>query len=183
MVAVRDERTRQVLLGSGVIVGATLAICGSLLGWRYVPGWVGEWVGMMLGIMTTPFFMEASFVILGLVLVVGLNSWRRKRAGDELVYLEEIDGPDAPADLPDHAKWAIYRDQPLPGENPSLRERAEGALAIGDHVQAAECFAAMEADELKCPEVLEMRMALAEACGRSELAADLAAELWRQRSK
>lgn len=171
------------LAGTGVILGATFAICAALLGWRFVPGWVGEWIGMMIGVMTTPFFMEASFVILGLVVVVGLNTWRRKRAGEELVYLEEIDGPEVPADLPDHAKWAIYREPPLPGETPTLREQAEGAMAIGDHAQAAECFAAMEAEELKTPEILELRLALAEACGRSDLAADLADELGQIRSK
>jgi hypothetical protein len=62
---------------------------GMLLGWRFIPGWVGESVGTLAGIMSTPFFMEASFILIGLVIVLSLNTWRRNREGDELVFLDE----------------------------------------------------------------------------------------------
>jgi hypothetical protein len=172
-----DERIKQVMAGACLVLGIAVLVVASLLGWRYIPGWVGEWLGAMIGVMTTPFFMEASFLILGLAIVVGLNGWRRRRLGDELVYLEEIDEAAVTDPLPERVKWAIYQKKPLAGEVPSLREQAEGAVAIGDFEQAAECIAAMDAAELRERPVLEIRLALARASGRMELAGELEAEL------
>jgi hypothetical protein len=172
-----DNRARQLAVGVGILVILTVVVCGVLIGWRYLPGLLGEWIGMMIGVMTTPFFLEASFVIIGLTVVVAINHWRQKRDGDELVYLEQVDGPDVPPGMPEHAKWAVYRQQPLAGEIPTLRAQAEGALAIGDFDSAAEAIAAMTDAELKTPETLALRIELANATGRSGLAGLLEAEL------
>ena len=67
------------------------------------------------------------------MIVISLNIWRQRKDGDEFVYLEQVAGPDAPADLPEHAKWAVYRQKPLDPEAPSLLAQAEGAFAIGDY--------------------------------------------------
>ena len=83
-----DKRVKEIAVGAGILAVLTLGVCGTLVGWRYLPGLLGEWVGMMVGVMTTPFFMEASFVILGLTVVLALNYWRQRRAGDEWVDLE-----------------------------------------------------------------------------------------------
>ena len=169
MARVLDERARQVLAAALLLLGLTLLVCGALLGWRHVPGLAGEWAGLVIGIMTTPFFMEASFLILGLVLVVALNSWHRKHAGDDFVYLEQVDDPRLGEPLPDSAGWAIYPTQPLVGEIPSLFEQAEGALAIGDFEQASQCLAAMDEATLRSRPTLELRLELARASGRHEL--------------
>ena len=167
-----DERVRQVVAGVALLLGITALVCGALMGWRFLPGLLGEWAGLMIGVMTTPFLMEASFVILGLFVVFGINHWRRKRNGDECVYLEELGDPH-PKGLPEHATWAVYLDKPLPGVTPTLREQAEGALEIGEIKEAAECIAAMDEDELAQPATLEVRMALAKATGRHDLAMEL----------
>jgi hypothetical protein len=172
-----ENRGRQLAVGVGILVLLTVAVCGVLIGWRYLPGLLGEWIGTMIGVMTTPFFLEGSFVVIFLTVVVAINSWRRKRDGDELVYLEQVEGPDVPPGMPEQAKWAVYRQQPLAGEIPTLRAQAEGALAIGDFDSAAEAIAAMTGAELKTPETLALRIALAKATGRSELAGQLEAEL------
>ena len=59
-----------------------------LLGWRSVPGVLGEWIGLMVGVVTSPFILETFFACLGLMLVLLVNHWRMKRSSDELVYLE-----------------------------------------------------------------------------------------------
>lgn len=171
-----ENRSRQILVGALILLGVTLSICGALIGSRYQKGLFGEWVSMMVGIMTTPFFMEASFVILGLIIVISINTWRRRRDGDELVYLERVEDADA-AGLPDHASWAVYPERPLAGEVPSHLAQAEGALAIGDFELAAEWIGAMSKDELNHPDCYEVRIALAEATGRIELAGQLRTEL------
>jgi hypothetical protein len=168
-----NERTIQIMVCAAILLALTLVVCGMLIGWRYLPGLLGEWTGFMVGIMTSPFFMEASFAVIGLTIVLAINHWRQKRAGDELMYLEQVEDP---AGLPDHAAWALYRD-PLKGEVPPLLVQAEGALAIGDHETAAECFAAMPEEELKRADVLAVRLDLARATGRIELAAQLEREL------
>lgn len=172
-----ENRLKQIAVGGGILVLLTLMVCGALLGWRYLPGLLGEWIGMMVGLITTPFFLEGSFVIIGLTLVMAINHWRRKRDGDELVYLEQVKGPDVPPDMPEQAKWAVYREAPLEGEIPSLQIQAEGALAIGDFETAAESFGAMSDEELRRPETLVLRLELAKATGRDDLAVQLENEL------
>ena len=172
-----DERVKQVVIGVSILVLLTVGVTGLLLGWRLLPGLLGEWVGTMIGIMTTPFFMEASFAILGLVTVISLNHWRQQKDGDDFVYLEQVTGPELPEDLPEHAKWAVYREKPLAGEDPSLLAQAEGAFAIGDFPATSEWIGAMGHDELKQPPTLRLRLDLAKATGRGDLAQQLEAEL------
>jgi hypothetical protein len=168
-----DERRTQILVCAAILLTLTLAMSGLLMGWRHLPGLLGEWTGFIVGIMTSPFFMEASFAVIGLTIVLAVNHWREKKSGDELMHLEQVE--DA-AGLPEHASWALYRE-PLAGEQPPLLAQAEGALAIGDHESAAECLAEMPEKDLKRADVLKVRMDLARATGRSELAAQLESEL------
>lgn len=178
-----DNRLKQVAVGVGILVVLTLLVCGALIGWRYLPGIFGEWIGMMIGVMTTPFFLETSFVIIGMMVVFALNHWQQKRDGDEFVYLEQLDGTDEPAGMPEHAKWAVYREKPLDGEIPSLLEQAEGALAIGDYESAAQCISAMSEAELKRVETLVLRLELAKATGRDGLVHQLESELRSSRGR
>lgn len=172
-----DNRLKQIALGSGVVLALAVLVCATLYGWRYLPGFLGEWVGTMIGAMTTPFLLEASFLVIGLCIVVWLNHWRRQKAGDELVFLEQVEVADVSDGLPDHAKWAVYREKPLAGETPSLLARAEGAMAIGDHAAAAECIAAMDGEELRRMETLTLRLELAKATGKAALALELEGEI------
>lgn len=89
MKQLHDERIKQVAVGVSLILTLTGVVLGLLLGWRSLPGLLGEWLGFMLGIMTTPFLLETTFVILGLIIVISLNTWRRQQEGDEFVQLDE----------------------------------------------------------------------------------------------
>jgi hypothetical protein len=180
MTKLHDERVRQVAVAAGILLTLTILVPGLLITWRFMPGFVGEWVGTVMGVLTTPFIMETSFLILGLVIVILINHWRQQKEGDEFVYLEQVTGPDVPKDLPDQAKWAVYREAPLEASPLSLRDRAEGALAIGDHAAASECIAAMPPEELNQPEILKLRRDLALATGKTELAADFERRLLEQ---
>ena len=139
MIVPRDERARQITVAAAILLGLALVICAVLLGWRHVPGLAGEWLGFVIGIITTPFFMEASFAVVGISVVLAINHWRQKRTGDDFRFLEQVKGG---AELPEHASWAIFPDKPLAVEFPTLQAQAEGAMAIGDHEEAAKFFAA-----------------------------------------
>jgi hypothetical protein len=173
MATTDDDRRRQIAAGAGILLAITAIVCGGLIGWRHLPGLLGEWLGLMIGIVTTPFILELSFAVLGLTVVLALNHWRQKRTGDELMYLEQVDEP---GNLPEHASWAVFRDPPLTGEEPSLLVQADGALEIGDYQTAAECLAALPEDELKLHEALSLRLKLARATGRADLAEKLDAQ-------
>jgi hypothetical protein len=164
----RDERVRQVIVGvailAGVLVVSTLI---RLLG--LLPGFAGEVFAMFAGFLSTPVFLEISFFVIGLLIVLAINHWRHKREGEEFVYLEQVSEPEA-KNLPEHAKFAIFPETPLPPETPDLLAQAEGAFAIGDYEATAEALAAMDETELACPETLKVRIALAKATGREELA-------------
>jgi hypothetical protein len=86
---VTENRGKQFLVGGAILFVVAAGFVSLLMYWRLIPGWVGESVGMVVGIMSTPFFMEASFVFLGFLIVVGLNIWRRHKEGDEFVTIEE----------------------------------------------------------------------------------------------
>jgi hypothetical protein len=171
---VRDERRQQVVAGLGVLA-AVAALIVAIAYARYLPGLAGEFFARVLGIVTTPFLLETSFFILGLVLVMSLNLWRQRRDGDEFVYLEEV--KDAPAGLPDQARWALYAGPPLDSVPPTKADLLEGAVAIGDHAQAVAILAAMDDAERARPEVMRQRIELARATGKDELALRLEREL------
>ncbi|MBK1883337.1 hypothetical protein JIN85_12995 [Luteolibacter pohnpeiensis] len=177
MEAEEGSRLRQVLVAALICGSIAILTCSLLLGWHYVPGFLGEWLGMIAGFISTPFLLEGSFALLGIFLVISLNSWRRHREGDEFVYLEQVDGPEVPANLPDSARWAVYTKAPLVGEEPSLLTRAEGTLAIGDHGATAELIAEMSESELRHPSVLALRRELARATGNHQAEQRLAREI------
>lgn len=172
-----QDRKKQIAAGACILLVLAAVVCGAIYGWRLLPGLLGEWVGTMIGVMTTPFILEASFVILGFVIVIGLNVWHRHREGDEWVYLEQVKSDELPADLPDQARWAVFRDPPPPGEEPDSLVRIEGALAIGDFASAADLLAEMDETELRKPEVLRLRLAMARMTGRTDLAGELGRQL------
>lgn len=91
-----ENRGKQVAVGGVIIFSLMSVVICFLAFWRYIPGWVGESVGKVAGIISTPFFMEASFILMGLGIVVLLNSWRRKKDGDDFVEFEaqEFQGKD-----------------------------------------------------------------------------------------
>ncbi|OYV07184.1 MAG: hypothetical protein CFE26_02375 [Verrucomicrobiales bacterium VVV1] len=164
----RDERVKQVIVAVAILLGVmVLSVAIRLAG--AAPGVLGEWFGMIAGFLSTPVLLEVSFFTIGLIIVVSVNHWRMKREGDEFVYLEQINEPELSVALPDQAKWAIYGEPPLPGEEPSLLDQAEGALAIGDFDAATAAIGAMGSDELYRPEVKSVRIALAKATGREDL--------------
>jgi len=169
----KDARVRQVLVGLGVILGVVglFFLLAWATGW---PGFAGEFARMIAGVFTTPMLLEPAFLLLGLVIVLLINHWRHRREGSDWVYLEET--ADRP-DLPEHARFAVYRERPLPSGDPSPLVRAEGAMEIGDHAAAVEALAELSESELLAPEALALRIRLARATGHERLAGELAEKL------
>jgi len=172
-----DPRSRQLLIGLSILGVLILLVPAFYIVWHFVPGLFGEWLGVIAGVMSTPFLLEIFFIILGLIIVVGINQLRQRREGDEFVYLEQIEDPSAPADIPDHSKFAIYGKRPLEGVQPSRIDDIEGAIEIRDHDQAAEWLAELGDDELKRPEVLALRLRLARETGKNDLAMRIESEI------
>ncbi len=178
----QDDRIPQILAGVGILLVLTVVVCGLLLGWPHLPGMLGEWFGIVIGIMTTPVILEISFAMIGLLIVLCLNIWRRQKAGDEFVYLDQVTGPDVPEDMPEHARWAIYREKFTDPKDPTSLEMAEGALAAGDHEAAAGWLGKLDPETLRLPEVLQLRLELARASGLHELAHRLHEEILIQKA-
>lgn len=88
-----EDRGKQIAVGGLIMLLISVCVISLLLFWRLIPGWVGETVGLLAGVVSTPFFLEATFALLGFLIVVLLNSWRRKAAGDEFVEVDEKDLP------------------------------------------------------------------------------------------
>jgi hypothetical protein len=165
-----ESRVMGIVKGVALLVLLSVVILIVLLGWRVLPGLLGEWVGMIVGLVSTPFILEFFFVTLGLVLVITINHFRQRREGDELVYLEQVEGPEGLEALPERSRWAVYPDAPLDGVAPGLLERAEGAWAIGEAEEALRWIAEMSPAELAAPATLALRVEIARATGKPELA-------------
>ncbi len=177
MAEVKDERVKQATIGAVILLTIAILVPSALLGWRLLPGLWGEWLGTLAGLLTTPFVMETSFVILGLLIVVSINHRRRMKDGDDFVFLEQVDDTNVPNHLPDQAKWALYRDKPENLIPLTLLEKAEGAFAIGEYNSASLMISEMELSELKQRDTLVLRMALAKATGKMDLFAALEQEV------
>jgi hypothetical protein len=153
----RNEQRRQFAVAVVILTAVLLLAVGLMLGWRWLPGFLGDYFRGIAGIVTTPFLLEAIFIILGLVIVIALNQWRAQREGDEFVYLDET-GPDPASDQP-------------------LAVRAQAALAGGEAGVAADLLARMSEEEARRPESLRVRMELARATGDAPLADRLEREI------
>lgn len=172
-----DPRRKQLVVGLTILGLMILIVPAFYIVWRFVPGLLGEWLGVIAGVMSTPFLLEVFFIIVGIVIVMLLNQHRQNRDGDDFVYLEQVDDPDAPDDLPDHSKFAIYPNRPLTGVTPSRVDEIEGAIELGDHTQAGEWIGELSEAELHHPDVLALRLRLARETGKVELADSIAREI------
>jgi hypothetical protein len=166
----RDNRWRQVATSVGILAGLAGLFVAVAFG-SHLPGLAGEFFARVLGVVTTPFILEVTLGILGLVIVLTLNQWRHLREGDEFVYLEQV--KDEAADLPDQARWAVYPEKPLEPVTISRTDLLEGALSIGDHAEAVAVLESMSEAEQSQPDVLRLRVTLAEATGKGDLAREL----------
>ncbi|BCX50116.1 hypothetical protein HAHE_40240 [Haloferula helveola] len=162
---------KQLVIGGLLIVSVGLLAIVCWLA-RGLPGFFGEWFGVIAGIVSTPFLMEASFVLIGLMLVLAVNHWRQQREGDEFVYLEQVEGPEAET-LPDSARWAVYREAPLDVELPGPLDEIEGLIEAGEYAEAENGFATLPTAELQSTKVVALRIRLAEATGNTALAKTL----------
>ena len=88
-----ENRGKQIAVGGLIMLLISVCVISLLIFWRVIPGWVGETVGLLAGVISTPFFLEGTFALLGFLIVILLNSWRRKAAGDEFVEVDEDDLP------------------------------------------------------------------------------------------
>ena len=98
--AADENRKKQVVVGACILLLMAVIAATVVMGAHLVPGVAGEWISMMVGLMTTPVILETSAFIVGLMVVLAINHWREKNDGEELVYLDEpLNGksPDLPA--------------------------------------------------------------------------------------
>ena len=180
MDAEEGSRTRQILIGALICGAIACMSAGLMLGWRRVPGVLGEWLGMLAGIISTPFLLEASFVSLGLIIVISLNVWRRHRDGDEYVYLQEeaeVAAPLQPLPEETQPEKRSIPSASLEELDPLLLMKAKDALAIGEHQVAAEIIAEMSEEQLSQPELVAIRLRIARMSGNSRAEERLAREL------
>jgi uncharacterized membrane protein len=90
-----DERVKQVAIAISILLAVACGVVVLWLGWMRVPGPLGEFLGMIVGIMSSPFFLEGSFVVLGVLIVMVINAVRRHRDGEDFVTAEQLDAREA----------------------------------------------------------------------------------------
>lgn len=83
-----DQRNKQIVWAAVILIGVGLVVSCILLFGRKLPGLWGEWASTLIGVMTTPFLMEVSFVLIGISIVAVVNHLAALRSGDEWVNPE-----------------------------------------------------------------------------------------------
>ncbi len=172
------EQKRALLIGFGLILVASAILLLIWLG-MYLPGFAGEVFRKLAGMMWTPIIIDCSLFLLGVILVLSLNSFIRAKQGDEYVYLEQVDNP--PEGLPDRARSAIFREAPVPQGIEAGLAAIEGALELNDLSEATTLLFELPSDQLEHPEVLALRITLARRKGHNDKANELL-ELLRVKS-
>ena len=94
----RDQRNRQIVWAAVILIGLGLVVSATLLFGRKLPGLWGEWASTLIGVMTTPFLMEASFVLIGISIVALVNHVAALRSGAEWVSLESFEAAESDKD-------------------------------------------------------------------------------------
>lgn len=168
-VQLRDDSRARELGGALAVLGLLVLVILCLWFGPRLPGLAGDFLGVLAGIVSTPFLMEASFLAFGVLVVLTINHWRRYREGDEFVHLERVDGPGT-EQFPEAERWVVYREPPAQPVAPDLLSRAEGAFSIEDFEETAQLLAEMPAAERDSPRGRRLRIRLARATGRHELA-------------
>ena len=87
---------RQVAIAAAILAGVSGGGVSLWVGWRGVPGVAGESLGMLAGVVCTPFFLEASLVMLGVLIVLVANAIQRQRDGDDFVSREQLEQREHP---------------------------------------------------------------------------------------
>lgn len=170
--AFSQAQRRSLLIGFGLILAAASVVALIWLG-TYLPGVLGEIFSMFAGLMWTPIVLDISIFLLGFTLILWLNMFIRARDGDEFVYLEQVEGPDIPDDLPEEARSAVFKEAPEQrGLEPSLAA-IEGALELDDLGEATNLLLELPPDQIDDPEVLALRIQLSRKQGHPEKAEEL----------
>ena len=165
--AFNTAQRKSLAVGFGLIAFAAVVIVLIWVG-TYLPGFAGEVFSMIAGIMWSPILLDISLFVLGLTLVFWINHIRRQAEGDEFVYLETVDAPDVPADLPAGSRSAVFPERPgSPPADPALAA-IEGALDLEDADTATKLLFELPEDTLGQPGVLALRIRLAELTGRAD---------------
>ena len=167
---------RALAIGFGLILAAG-AIVALIWAGTYLPGLAGEFFSMIAGIMWTPILLDITLFCLGIGLILWLNARARARDGDEYVYLEQVEGPDVPGEMPAEARSAVFPEKPEPqGIEPSLAA-IEDALELGDHKEASALLFALPEEELDGANVIALRVRLARGQGHDLKAQELLEQL------
>jgi uncharacterized membrane protein len=124
-------------------------------------------VMLIAGALATPFILETSLFLIGLVLVIALNQWRMQKDGDGWVYLAQTE-PD-PASVEAGAETPAKRLEGIiltaaPDARINLEARlsiVEGFLDLGLPEEAQEHLKLLSADEQKDPRAVAVKDKLA----------------------
>lgn len=147
---------------AGVVVGAVLLGVGWL---------IYEWEVLrsalqgVAGVLTTPLILEPTLFITGLVLVIAINAWRRRKDDDEWVYLAE-DEPRQRDGQEVGRHDAVFREQPAGDSSDWDLELAEGHLDLEAWEEAGRVLYALDPGDRESPRGLAARIRLARGLGR-----------------
>ena len=148
------------LIFTVVLFLVTTAVCQTSETAREV---LAKAVMMIAGALATPFILEISVFLFGLVAVIALNQWRMQKEGDGWVYLAQTE-PDAVsveagAETPaKRLEGVILTSAPDPRIDLEARlSIAEGFLDLGLKQEALEHLRLLTPEEQEMPRAVAVR--------------------------
>jgi len=131
------------LVGFCVFAGAMAAL---LVSSKETREWFSDSIKTIFVIVTTPFILETTVAILGILAVLAFNRWRLLKEGDGWVYLvDQSEDPESEGTLPkaltERLHNLVLKDKPENlDEAQARRSVIEGFLELGMGAQALEEF-------------------------------------------
>lgn len=121
-----------------------------------------ETAQMLFSIFSTPFILEATFALIGIFIVLGINHWRLGKEGDGWVYIatQESDEQKSGAKSSQRLQSVIFQDKPLTLDQEGTTVGIlEGYLDLGMAAQALkEMKEQADLSDDACTAVLKIRI-------------------------
>jgi hypothetical protein len=160
----KDEKSFswvRLVLGLGLWVGGIAAVLITVaLSSPTAAEVIRDAFAYLLAFFGTPFILESSVAVIGIIIVITINHYRMQKEGDGWVYLAvpDQDGPGAEGDPPHRLEAVVLKEKLDTLDDIDAKLGAiEGFLDLGLPQEALSHLQSLQAEEQALPKAITLR--------------------------